>query len=52
MTAAVGVSLATKHDPGKDIIRTDDVDYRTSGAFNAGAIAVLAILAALYTLFW
>jgi len=52
LALAVGVSLATKHDPGKDIIRTDDVDYRTSGAFNAGAIAVLAILAALYTLFW
>ena len=48
----VVVSLTTPHAPEKDIIQTRDVDYRTSGAFNIGAVAVLAILVALYTLFW
>ena len=48
----VVVSLATPHAPEKDIIQTRDVDYRTGATFNIGAVAVLAILAALYTLFW
>ena len=52
LALAVVVSLATPHAPEKDIIQTRDVDYRTSGAFNIGAVAVLAILVALYTLFW
>ncbi len=52
LALAVVVSLATKRADGKDFIRTDDVDYSTSAAFNIGAVAVLAILAALYTLFW
>jgi SSS family solute:Na+ symporter len=52
LALAVGVSLATPHAPEKDIIQTRDVDYRTSGAFNIGAVAVLAILVALYTVFW
>lgn len=49
---AVLVSLATRATPEKDIIRTDGLDYRTSGAFNMGALAVVAILVALYTVFW
>jgi SSS family solute:Na+ symporter len=52
LALAVIVSLVTPHAPEKDIIQTRDVDYRTSGAFNIGAVAVLAILVALYTLFW
>jgi SSS family solute:Na+ symporter len=52
LALAVIVSLATKPAPEKDVIRTDDVDYRTGPAFNIGAIAVLAILTALYALFW
>jgi len=52
LVLAVVVSLATKAAPEKDVIRTDDVDYRTGAAFNIGAVAVVAILAALYTLFW
>jgi len=52
LALAVIVSLMTRHAPEKDIIQTRDVDYRTSGAFNVGALAVLAILAALYALFW
>ncbi len=49
---AVGVSLATPAAPARDLIRTDDVRYATSMSFNAGAAGVLAILVALYTLFW
>ena len=49
---AVGVSLLTAATPDKDVINTGDVDYRTGSAFNVGALAVLAILVALYTVFW
>jgi SSS family solute:Na+ symporter len=49
---AVLVSLLTPHLPARDVIQTGDVDYRTGAAFNAGAVAVVAILAALYALFW
>src|SRR5690606_39163566 len=52
LALGVGVSLATRPAPEKDIIETRDVSYRTGAAFNVGALAVLAILAALYTLFW
>ncbi|MBD7954848.1 sodium/sugar symporter [Stenotrophomonas sp. Sa5BUN4] len=49
---AVGVSLATPAAPAKDVVRTDDVLYATRTSFNVGAMAVVAILVALYTLFW
>jgi SSS family solute:Na+ symporter len=52
LALAVVVSLATKAAPEKDVIQTGDVDYRTGMAFNIGAVAVVAILAALYTQFW
>ncbi|MBP3983418.1 sodium/sugar symporter [Pseudoxanthomonas helianthi] len=52
LALAVVVSLATPHRPEKDIVQTHDVDYRTSGAFNIGALAVVAILVALYASFW
>ena len=52
LALGVGVSLMTRHAPEKDIIETRDVVYRSGTAFNVGAVAVLAILAALYTLFW
>ncbi|HRF54694.1 MAG TPA: sodium/sugar symporter [Aquimonas sp.] len=52
LALAVGVSLATRHAPEKDIIRTDDVDYATSSTFNIGALGVLGILIALYAVFW
>jgi SSS family solute:Na+ symporter len=51
LLAAV-VSLATPAVPGRDHIRTDDVSYGTPASFNMGAVGVLAILVALYTLFW
>jgi SSS family solute:Na+ symporter len=35
-----------------DLIRTDDVSYATPPSFNFGALGVIAILVALYTVFW
>ncbi len=52
LALAVVVSLLTRHAPEKDIIDTRNVDYGTGTVFNIGGIAVLAILAALYALFW
>ena len=52
LVLAVVVSLATARAEGKDFIRTDDVDYRTPGVFNIGAVGVIVILIALYTIFW
>ncbi len=37
---------------GQDLIRTDDVRYGTPMSFNIGGAAVIAILIALYTVFW
>lgn len=52
LALAVGVSLLTPAAPEKDIITTRDVDYRTGSVFNVGAVAVIAILIALYAVFW
>ena len=52
LALAVVVSLLTRHAPEKDIIDTRNVDFTTGAVFNIGGIAVLAILAALYALFW
>ena len=52
LVLAVGVSLATPATPAKDVVRTDDVSYATRSSFNVGALAVVAILVALYALFW
>ena len=49
---AVAVSLATRPSGAGDLIRTDDVDYATHTVFNVGSVGVIAILAALYTVFW
>lgn len=38
--------------PARDQIRTDDVHYATPPSFNIGAFAVIAILVALYAVFW
>jgi SSS family solute:Na+ symporter len=47
------VSLITpKQKEGSDLIRVDDVSYRTPLGFNAGALGVIAILVALYALYW
>ena len=53
LALAVAAALATKpQQAGSDLIRTDDVDYSTSAGFNVAAIGVVAILAALYAIFW
>lgn len=50
---AVIVSLFTpKQKEGSDLIRVDDVSYRTPFGFNVGALGVIAILVALYALYW
>lgn len=52
MILGIVVSLMTAPAQGKDFIRTDDVGYRTSASFNAGAFGVVAVLIALYAAFW
>lgn len=52
LALAVAVSLMTRARGDANRIRTDDVVYRTGGAFNAGAVGVIAILVALYATFW
>ncbi|HJR72431.1 MAG TPA: sodium/sugar symporter [Luteimonas sp.] len=50
---AVIVSLVTpKQKEGSDLIRVDDVSYRTPRGFNIGAFGVIAILVGLYVLYW
>jgi solute:Na+ symporter, SSS family len=50
LMAIVSLTLRASSDPNR--IRTDDVSYATTGAFNAGAIGVIGILVALYAAFW
>jgi SSS family solute:Na+ symporter len=53
LALAVLISLVTpKQQAGSDLIRTDDVAYGTTAGFNFGALGVLAILTALYAIFW
>ncbi|MFC3550532.1 sodium/sugar symporter [Lysobacter cavernae] len=53
LALAVIVSLATpKQKEGSDLIRVDDVSYRTPLGFNIGALGVVAILVALYAAYW
>lgn len=52
LALAVVVSLMTHARGDANRIRTDDVAYGTNGAFNAGAVGVVAILIALYATFW
>ncbi|UJB18872.1 MULTISPECIES: sodium/sugar symporter [Lysobacter] len=49
---AVIVSLSTRSGAGHDRIQSDGVSYATTPSFNVAAIAVVAILIALYALFW
>ncbi|BAW00311.1 sodium/sugar symporter [Lysobacter enzymogenes] len=49
---AAGVSLATAPPAARDRIRHDGVSYATAPAWNMAALAVLAILIALYAAFW
>jgi SSS family solute:Na+ symporter len=49
---AVLASLVTRATPERDVIQTRDVQYGTDATFTMGAAAVVAILIALYALFW
>lgn len=52
LVAGVVVSLMSKTRTGSDLIRTDDVSYRTPASFNIGATIVVAVVAVLYYVFW
>ncbi|KQY55001.1 sodium/solute symporter [Lysobacter sp. Root494] len=52
LALAVAVSLLTPSGAGRDRIRTDDVGYGTPLSFNVAALAVAAILTALYAAYW
>jgi SSS family solute:Na+ symporter len=52
LVLGVAVSLLSTTAKGSDLIRTDDVSYRTSAGFNIGAAIIFAVVAALYYVFW
>lgn len=52
LALAVVVSLMGKATGEGDLIRVDDVSYRTDSSFNMASFAVIAILVALYAVFW
>ncbi|CAN5132932.1 sodium/sugar symporter [soil metagenome] len=52
LVLAIVVSKMVPTVAGTSTIRTDDVDYRTSVGFNIGALGVVMILTALYTVWW
>jgi len=52
LVLGVVVSLSSKTAKGSDLIRTDDVSYRTSASFNIGALVITCVVAALYYVFW
>jgi SSS family solute:Na+ symporter len=52
LVLGVVVSLLSTTARGSDLIRTDDVSYRTSTGFNFGAAVIFVVVAALYYVFW
>lgn len=52
LALAIAVSLLTPARATAYPIQTEGVDYRTPFAFKIGSVGVIAILAALYALFW
>jgi len=52
LVLAVLCSLMTRSRAERDRIETQDVSYATAPAFNLAALAVIAILTALYAAFW
>jgi SSS family solute:Na+ symporter len=52
LVLAIVVSLARPAPPSENTIDTAGIDYATSRGFNVGALAVVMILAALYTAWW
>ena len=52
LAIAIGASLVRPMPEQSNRIMTNDVSYRTSTAFNIGAIGVLGILCVLYVVWW
>lgn len=52
LVLATVVALMTRASGDRDRIQTRDVGYATSPSFNVAALAVVAILVALYATFW
>jgi solute:Na+ symporter, SSS family len=52
LVVAAGVSLAWPADAKANRITTHDVSFRTSTAFNIGAIGVVLVLTVLYSVWW
>ena len=52
LVLAIAISLLRPARVGRNVIDTSGVEFRTSNGFNAAALAVLLILAALYATWW
>ena len=52
LIVGVVVSLASPADAGANHITTRDVSFRTSTAFNVGALGVVLVLVVLYSVWW
>jgi len=52
LVLAVAVSLFEKPKPQSSTIDLSGIDYSTTAAFNVAAVAIVAILIALYAIFW
>jgi solute:Na+ symporter, SSS family len=52
LALAVVVSLARPARSEKNVVTMEGVSFRTSGAFNIGALGVILILIALYATWW
>jgi len=48
----IAVSLLQKPKPQSSTIDITGVDYSTSLSFNIASLAIIAILVALYTIWW
>jgi SSS family solute:Na+ symporter len=52
LAMGVAFSLATPATGAADLVQTDDVTYGTPPSFNIGSLGVIAILTALYAVWW
>jgi SSS family solute:Na+ symporter len=52
LALAIVISLLQRPKPERSTIDVTNIDYSTSRGFNAAALAIVAILCALYAVFW
>ncbi|HWD49269.1 MAG TPA: sodium/sugar symporter [Rhizomicrobium sp.] len=52
LALAIAISLLQRPKPERSTIDVTNIDYSTSRGFNAAALAIVAILCALYAVFW